>query len=173
MNYQFDSYVNRKEVESLKQMIFNRARERAQSMTSDVQIDVMSVARESFVSNNNPFSQILNATAEEVKAPETKETVQPSESQTTAIHEYVEAAEAKAAEAPVGFPQRPLVSQAVSQNKAIQEQTSARAVQATMREALDGLSNKKSFMGALSFLNSQAAVSLMNNRAGRGVDVVA
>ena len=173
MNYQFNSYVNRKEAESLKQMIFQRARERAQSMTSDVQVDVMSVARESFVSNNNPFSQILNTTAEEAKAPETETTekVQPTEQKTTAIHEYVEAAEAKAAE--VGFPQRPVISRAASQNIAIQEQVSARAVQDTMREARAALSNKKSFMGALSFLNSQAAVSLLNNRAGSGVDVVA
>ena len=168
MNYQFNSYVNRKEAESLKQMIFQRARERAQSMTSDVQADVMSIARESFVSNNNPFSQILNAPAEETK---TTETVQPSEPQTTAIHEYVEAAEAKAQE--VGFPQRPMVSQAANQNQLIQEQVSAKQVQDTMREARAALTNKSSFMGALAFLNSQAAVSLLNNRAGRGVDIVA
>jgi hypothetical protein len=42
-----------------------------------------------------------------------------------------------------------------------------------MMEARDGLTNKKSFMGALSFLNSQAAVSLLNKRAGLGVDIVA
>lgn len=168
MNYQFNSYVNRKEAESLKQMIFQRAKERAQSMTSDVQSDVMSIARESFVSNNNPFSQILNTTAEEIKAPET---VQPAEQKTTALHEYVEAAEEKAAE--VGFPQKPMASQAVNQNRMIQEQVSARQVQDTMREARAGLANKTSFMGALAFLNSQAAVSLLNNRAGRGVDVIA
>ena len=46
MNYQFNSYVNRKEAEALKEMIFRRARERAQSMTDDVQADVMSIARE-------------------------------------------------------------------------------------------------------------------------------
>lgn len=168
MNYQFNSYVNRKEAESLKQMIFQRAKERAQSMTSDVQSDVMSIARESFVSNNNPFSQILNTTAEETKAPET---VKPAEQTTTALHEYVEAAEEKAAE--VGFPQRQMASQAVNQNRIIQEQVSARQVQDTMREAHAGLANKTSFMGALAFLNSQAAVSLLNNRAGVGVDVVA
>ena len=173
MNYQFNSYVNRQEAESLKEMIFQRARERAQSMMSDVQADVMSVARESFVSNNNPFSQIISTPAEEVQTPKTQETIQPSEQKTTAIHEYVEAAEAKAAESAVGFPQRPMVTQAANQYRVIQEQASARAVQDTMRAARDGLSNKQSFMGALAFLNSQAAVSLMNKRAGRGVDVVA
>ena len=168
MNYQFNSYVNRKEAESLKQMIFQRARERAQSMTSDVQADVMSVARESFVSHNNPFSQIVNTPAEEVKTPEV---VQTSEPETSALHEYVEAAEAQVKE--IGFPQRAMVHQAAHQNQLIQEQASAKAVQDTMREAREGLSNKKSFMGALSFLNSQAAVSLLNKRAGQGVDVVA
>ena len=168
MNYQFNSYVNRREAESLKQMIFQRARERAQSMTSDVQADVMSIARESFVSNNNPFSQIVTQSQEEAK---TQETVQPTEQKTTALHEYVEAAEEKVQE--VGFPQKPMVSQAANQNQMIQEQVSARQVQDTMREARAGLTNKSSFMGALSFLNSQAAVSLLNKRAGSGVDIVA
>ena len=53
MNYQLNSYVNRKEAEALKDMIFKRARERAQSMTDDVQADVMSIARESFTSKGN------------------------------------------------------------------------------------------------------------------------
>ena len=169
MNYQFNSYVNRKEAESLKQMIFQRARERAQSMTSDVQADVMSVARESFVSSNNPFSQIVNTPAAETTT--SPEPVQQSEQKTTALHEYVEAAEAQAQE--VGFPQRQMASQAANQSQVIQEQASAREVQDTMREAREGLTNKKSFMGALAFLNSQAAVSLLNKRAGQGVDVVA
>ena len=168
MNYQFNSYVNRREAESLKEMIFKRARERAQSMTSDVQADVMSIARESFVSNNNPFAQIVNIPQEEVQVQEAE---QPSKSETTAIHEYVEAKEAQTQE--VGFPQKPIISQAASQNRVIQEQASAREVQNTMREAREGLTNKKSFMGALSFLNSQAAVSLLNKRAGKGVDIVA
>ena len=42
-----------------------------------------------------------------------------------------------------------------------------------MIEAREGLTNKKSFMGALAFLNSQAAASLLNKRVGRGIDVVA
>ena len=169
MNYQFNSYVNRKEAEALKEMIFRRARERAESMTSDVQADVMSVARESFVSNNNPFSQILQTTAEApAQAPEV---VKPEEKTTSALHEFVEAAEAQAEE--VGFPQKSLHTGAVHQNRVIQEQASAREIQNTMMEARDGLTNKKSFMGALSFLNSQAAVSLLNKRAGLGVDIVA
>ena len=170
MNYQFNSYVNRKEVETLKEMIFQRARERAQSMTGDVQQDVMSIAREAFVSNNNPFARILEQNEETV--PEVREEVitQPEVKQ-SALHEYVEAVEAQAEE--VGFPQRALSSGAVNQYRNIQEQTSSRQIQNTMREAREGLANKKSFMGALEFLNSQAAVSLLNKRANGGVDIVA
>ena len=36
-----------------------------------------------------------------------------------------------------------------------------------MAEAREALSNKKSFMGALNFLNSQAAVSLIRTRADK------
>ena len=87
MNYQFNSYVNRKEAESLKQMIFQRARERAQSMTSDVQADVMSIARESFVSSNNPFSQIVTQPQEEVKTQEIDSNI--SNSKSTSIYVYL------------------------------------------------------------------------------------
>ena len=166
MNYQLNSYVSRKEAEVLKEMIFKRANERSQSMTDDVQADIMSIARESFVSNNNPFSQILNYSPEKTETTPVKE----PENKVSALHEYVEAAEEKAAE--VGFPQRNMRSDTINQNRIIQEQVSARQIQNTMNEAREGLTNKKSFMGALEFLNSQAAVSLLNRRS-KGVDIVA
>lgn len=165
MNYQLNSYVNRQEAEALKEMIFKRARERAGAMTSDVQAEVMDIARESFVRSNNPFSQIIEKTVaekpEQVEQPEVK----PS-----ALHEFVEAAETAAEE--VGFPQKPIFTAGANQNRIIQEQMTASQVQNTMIEAREGLSNKKSFMGALSFLNSQAAASLLNKRAGQGLDMV-
>ena len=40
-------------------------------------------------------------------------------------------------------------------------------IQNNMAEAREALSSKKSFMGALNFLNSQAAVSLMRTRADK------
>ena len=166
MSYQFDSYVNRQEAEALKEMIFKRAKERAASMTDDVHADVMNIARESFVSNNNPFSQVLAQTT--TKSPETKQT-ETVENKTSALHEFVEAAEAAAKD--VGFTQKNLFAGA-TQNKIIKEQMTAYQVQSTMREAREGLSNKKSFMGALEFLNSQAAASLLNRRSS-GLDIVA
>ena len=57
--------VNRQEAEALKEMIFKRVRERAESMNAEtqqayteaVQSDVMDLARMSFAQNtNNPFT---------------------------------------------------------------------------------------------------------------------
>lgn len=168
MSYQFDSYVNRQEADALKDMIFKRARERANSMTSDVQADVMNIARESFVSKNNPFSQILNQTSAEVSKP-TSEPVQ-AKAETSALHEFVDAVE-KASEE-VGFPQKNLFANIYNRNKILDEQMTTSQIQNTMIEAREGLTNKKTFMGALEFLNSQAAVSLLNKRAGNGLDMV-
>ena len=58
-NYKYDSIVSKTEVEALKDMIFKRARERAEALnktvqenyTSSVQKDVMDIARESFVAS--------------------------------------------------------------------------------------------------------------------------
>ena len=142
MNYKFDSIVGKNEADALKEMIFRRARERAESMNEDVQSDVMNLARDSFVSKNNPFSQIIeNAQQKAVeKEQENKE---------------------------IGFPQRELKPRAVEQTREVREQAAAETIQSTMREARAGLENKKSFMGALEFLNSQAAVSLMRTRADK------
>ena len=142
MNYKFDSIVGKNEADALKEIIFRRARERAESMNEDVQSDVMNLARDSFVSKNNPFSQIIeNAQQKAVeKEQENKE---------------------------IGFPQRELKPRAVEQTREVREQAAAETIQSTMREARAGLENKKSFMGALEFLNSQAAVSLMRTRADK------
>lgn len=172
MNYQFNSFVNRQEAEALKELIFKRAKERANSMTDDVQADIMNIARESFVSNKNPFAQLLQQN-EEATVQETKP--EPSSVKTSALHEFVEAAEAAAEEAAgddIGFPIKDYTG-IIKQNTMIRDQITTAQVQNTMIEAREGLTNKKSFMGALSFLNSQAAASLLNKRVGHGIDVVA
>lgn len=174
MNYQFDSFVNRHEAEALKELIFKRARERANSMTDDVQSDIMNIARESFVNNKNPFSQLIQQN-EDSSAAVTQSVKQEQPSvKTSALHEYVEAAEAAAdgENEEVGFPVKDYTG-IIKQNTMIREQMTTAQLQNTMIEAREGLSNKKSFMGALSFLNSQAAASLLNKRAGKGIDVVA
>lgn len=149
MSYKFDSIVNRNEAAALKEMIFKRAQERAQVMSEDTQSDVMDMARDSFVSKDNPFSKIIENTKPSVVEPEK---VQPAKVEPEQKNEEI------------GFP----MSEArLQQNKIINNQMTANAINNNMAEAREALSNNKSFMGALNFLNSQAAVSLMRTRADK------
>ena len=136
------SIVNKNEADALKEMIFRRVRERSQAATDDVQADVMELARDSFVSKNNPFSQIVK------KEKEKEEEVNEPE---------------------IGFSQkkRPENVQIKQRNDIINEQIASKAIQNNMVEARAALSSKQSFMGALNFLNSQAAVSLIRTRADK------
>lgn len=147
MSYKFDSIVNRQEADALKEMIFRRAQERAQSYNDSEQTDVMDMARSSFVSKNNPFSQIVSG-EDKVNEP----AAQTSEPEKNESREGI------------GFPQRELK---VRQNNTINEQISTLEIQSTMREARETLSNRSGFMGALNFLNTQAAVSLIRTRADK------
>ena len=149
MSSNINSFVNRNEANALKEMIFQRVRERSKALNENIQSDVMDVARESFVSKNNPFSQIV----EQTKAAADEKEIQISANQSQGNE--------------IGFPQRQLKPRAVEQSRQIQEQASAAAIQNAMNEAREALSNKKSFMGALNFLNSQGAVSLMRTRADK------
>ena len=145
MNYKFDTIVNKSEAEALKEMIFKRANARAQFLAENVQENIMETARESFVSKNNPFSQII-----EEKTPEKEVVTQETIS-----------------EEGIGFPQKTVNPQIKTQQITVIEKITSDALQANMIEARQGLSNKKSFMGALNFLNSQAAVSLIKTRADK------
>ena len=147
MSYKFDSIVSKNEAAALKDMIFKRAQERAKSFNEDAQADVMDMARDSFVSKDNPFSKIIENTKPENK------TVEP------------EAVEKKQKDDGVGFPMPKEVK--LQQNQVINNQITSSAINSNMREAREALTNKKSFMGALNFLNSQAAVSLMRTRADK------
>ena len=150
MSYKFDSLVTRHEADALKEMIFKRVRERSESMTEDVQADIMDIARESFVSKNNPFSKIIENTKPQ-PAVEEKNTAQMQEVK----------------EPDIGFPVREIKTRANTQSRLINEQMAQATIENNMLSAREGLSNKKSFMGALNFLNSQAAISLIKTRADR------
>lgn len=149
MSYKFDSIVNRNEAAALKEMIFKRAQERAQVMSEDTQSDVMDMARDSFVSKDNPFSKIIENTKPSVVEPEK---VQPAKVEPEQKNEEI------------GFP---MPEARLQQNKIINNQMTASAINNNMAEAREALNNNKSFMGALNFLNSQAAVSLMRTRADK------
>ena len=147
MSYKFDSIVSKNEAAALKDMIFKRAQERSKSFNEDAQADVMDMARDSFVSKDNPFSKIIENTKPENKTVE------------------AEAVEKTQKDDGVGFPMPKEVK--LQQNQVINNQITSSAINSNMREAREALTNKKSFIGALNFLNSQAAVSLMRTRADK------
>ena len=149
MSYINKSIVGNSEAAALKEMIFKRARERAESLdkevkasyTDDMQNDVMNIARDSFVSNKNPFSII----AEEKKAVPAKESP---------------------AEDGLGFPQRKIdeiKSRIVYRNKEINENASRKTIEANMQDARKDFQKKDSFIGALNFLNAQATIALVSS----------
>lgn len=149
MSYKFNSIVNKNEADALKDMIFKRARERSQALNEDVQADIMDIARDSFVSNNNPFSRIIESQPVNNEKTETpKAAIEEVEQSDTGL----------------GFPVR---EPKLRQDRVINEQISSTVIKNNMLEARNTLSNKQSFMGALNFLNSQAAISLIKTRADR------
>ena len=149
MAYKFDSIVNKSEADALKDMIFRRVQERSKGMSDEVQTDVMDLARDSFVSINNPFSKIINTSSAENHAPSEVQTVTKEEDNA------------------IGFPIKEPKLRVNGQSRIINEQITSAAIASTMQEARSGLSNKQSFMGALNFLNSQAAISLIRTRADK------
>lgn len=149
-NYKFNSIVSNSEQDALKDMIFKRARERAQAITEEVQSDytnsvkndIMGLARDSFVASKNPFSQLVEQQEPEV----VEERVEPEE---------------------IGFARRQvkeIKAQIGNNNKLNNADIASKEVQLAMASARQDFSKKTSFMGALEFLNSQASISLIKNK---------
>lgn len=149
MSYKFDTIVNKHEADALKEMIFKRVRERSESMTDDIQQDVMDIARDSFVSKNNPFSKIIEET----------QTVSNKASEDIPVKD--------SRDSEIGFPVREIKSKLSTGSRLINEQMTQATIENNMLNAREALSSKKSFMGALNFLNSQAAISLIRTRADK------
>lgn len=149
MTYKFDSIVNKSEADALKDMIFRRVRERSQGMNEKVQSDVMNLARDSFVSSDNPFSKIINSNKPQESVEQLTEPAKTVENQG------------------IGFPVREAKTRISGQSFVLNEQLASAEIASTMQEARAGLSSKQSFMGALNFLNSQAAISLIKTRADK------
>lgn len=147
MSYKFNSIVNRQEADALKEMIFKRAKEKAENLNITEQSEVMDLARESFISKNNPFSAI----AEQTNHIDSKHNEENTDSK---IHKDSE----------IGFPlkKRENKFQATRQVEIVKSE-----IENNMLQARESLSNKQSFMGALNFLNSQAAVSLIRTKADK------
>lgn len=154
-NYSYKSIVSNTEADALKEMIFKRARERAEALTEETQssyttavhADIMDLARNSLASNKNPF--VTEATP--MKEFFSSDTESEVENKATNI----------------GFSQRkmPEIKARIENNNRVATETvTASTIQANMAEAREGLYSKQSFVGALEFLNSQATITLIKNK---------
>ena len=164
--YNYNSIVSRHEAEALKEMIFKRARERAESLANDVQEeyttsaqnDVMEIARNSFVASKNPFSF-----TDELKNAESK-----------IVNDSTPIADNKPAEE-IGFPLRKSESNIQIRTGKINtfgDEIIKSTIESNMNEARSALSKKQSFMGALNFLNAQATVALVKKN-GKSFEALA
>ena len=165
-NYRFNSIVSNSEQDALKEMIFKRARERAQAITDEVQADftstvqneVMDLARNSFVASKNPFAQLQASAITEEEKEEAPEAVEEAEDTRE-----------------IGFARRQvndIKSQINYRNKTSNLEISSREVQEAMASARQDFSKNSSFVGALEFLNSQATISLIKNK-GKSFEALA
>lgn len=161
-HYDYKSVVSKSESEALKELIFNRAKERAEALaqktqddyTTSVKNELMDIARDSFKSSGNPFAPKQEGIDEFVKA-EPKATEEKRE---------------------IGFPERKVVDNLKAsieyKNNLIKEAKAQDEIHSVMKDAGVDFGNRKNFIGALNFLNAQASLSVINKRA-KGFEAIA
>lgn len=167
-NYKFNSIVSHTEVQALKDMIFKRARERAESMnkeaqetyTTNIQFDVMNVARESLVANKNPF--IFDKFEKKQDLPtvevENNKAVEVEKQEEQSIKKDVQIRD-------IGFGTRNYVKTKINDNVQIKDELIATAaVNENIQDTRKDFRSKSTFLGALDFLNSQATISLVRSK---------
>ena len=151
MSTTFNSLVNRHEAETLKEMIFKRVQERSKNLSNDVQDELMSGARSSFVTKENPFAKILNTEVNNVEFEEFENPEKLSNNEE------------------IGFEQKNIKPNFDVEKKVLKTADSSnysvKEIMLNMQDARTELQSKTSFMGALNFLNSQAAVSLLRKKS--------
>ena len=153
-NLKYDSIVSKTEAEALKDMIFKRSRERAEALNKDIensytnsiQNEVMDIARISFQSEKNPFS-IKNEPAKVEKETEVNEI-----SAKDKILEYSK----KEVET--------LKARIYQTNKTVNTDLTNSELELNMKDARNNFTQKRSFMGALNFLNTQATINLISKK---------
>ena len=151
-NYNYNrAIVSKAETEALKEMIFNRARQRAEALaqetqnqyTSSFKDEIMDIARSSFNAPGNPFAQKIDQNK--------NKTSNTSEKQTQ-----------------IGFEQKQTdkeINRIIkSKNDIRKELASQQEISQVMQTVSTEFENTKQFVGALNFLNAQARINL----AGRG-----
>lgn len=153
-NYNYGVIVSRTEVEALKELIFNRARQRAEAMAKDAQNqytssfreEIMDIARDSFNASGNPFSQKITQ--------EKKESTEKIEKNPQ-----------------VGFEQKTdaeTIQQMIkARNESVRATASQNAIASVMDNAGSEFQTTQKFTGALEFLNSQAGIYMAGQRQAR------
>ena len=139
-----NSIVSHSEVEALKEMIFKRAKERAEavsreaaaSYTTTIKEDVMELARNSFVAPKNPFS-LGHAEQKNEKNENKNENVKNTNG--------------------LGFERK-------TYNNIKHDISAKSEIYSTMAEARVNLDKKSSFVGALNFLNNKAVVAALKDK---------
>lgn len=155
MNTQsYDSIVSKTEIEALKEVIFNRVKERAaalnqsvqENFTSTVQNDVMDLARNSFRSKNNPFmkeEKIIDNKKDIAIEPSAKEKiVQESKQRAEELKEMIR-----------------------RRNESAKTEYFVQAMEENMANVKVDYRRNHSFIGALDFLNSQASIALVKKKS--------
>ena len=185
-NYAYNSNIDKTEVEALKELIFRRSKERSEGISSNVNNDVMELARKSLTTNKNPFQIATEIKAEDSDAfiksnsvDKNQNTNQPqiqpkSEIKTEQADFQKElglVSKVQKSSNEIGFPSRDLTN-IINKNEELNKFVESTEIQKTMIDARNNINNKKSFMGALEFLNSQASIALINKNSN-GFNVLA
>ena len=160
-------YVNRNnivstnEANALKEMIFQRVKERAEALSAKAQgeytdnftNDIMDIARLSVTESKNPFAMIVN---------DNKETDDLSN----------EVNKENIAEEGIGFKQRKISKQILATERSYNLEFANAEVERNMVAARSNLNSKQSFIGALDFLNQQASLDITIKK-GKKFDAIA
>jgi DNA polymerase III delta prime subunit len=158
--------VSKNEAEALKEMIFRRIQERAENIaaesqnnyTTSVKYEIMDIARGSVRNSKNPFA--LNIS---------------NEPQKTSSDNKVQPEEIKNEPMPSKLNREDIAKMKEKIEKghqALREYLAENEVSDIMDEASNSLRTRKSFTGALEFLNSKASQSIAN-RKSYGFDAIA
>lgn len=159
-NYGYTGIVSKAETEALKELIFNRARQRAEAIakstqeeyTSSFRNEIMDIARSSFNTPGNPFAQRI-------------ENQQPKEH---AVEEKTSTGERKPY---VGFKQKTneenIKRIIKSKNEMTSEAAAGREISGIMNSAGVEFADRKNFTGALEFLNSQASIYMASQKKAK------
>ena len=151
-NYNLNYIVSHSEQEALKEMIFKRAQERAQALcedtqknyTDDIHNDVMELARNSFIAPKNPFSEKVEEKAIEKKGNINNDLTLE-----------------------IGFAKRhisEIKAQINYRNQNINKNIAENEINRAMESSKEEFKQKRSFTGALEFLNTQASINIASKK---------